>query len=147
MWMALLLYSEDFSHVLIEIVGRFDLCQVNYVIPGAVVKVEKLTAAARSWIARPAFKASSWLSLISTLITCTGRLDSPPRLSRSDFKVRLRDDRVVLKPTFTYCVKAPFLACYDYVCLSPVVLPSLWCPFYLPVSIQHFQESISFVSR
>lgn len=34
-------------------------------------------------MAFPAIAASSWLSLISTLMTWTGRFSSPPRLSRS----------------------------------------------------------------
>lgn len=49
----------------------------------------RLTAAARSSIAFPAISASSWLSLISILITCTGLLYSPPRLSRSVPSIRL----------------------------------------------------------
>lgn len=42
-----------------------------------------LTAAARSTMAFPAICASSWLSLISMLMTCTGLLKSPPRVNRS----------------------------------------------------------------
>lgn len=47
------------------------------------VHLSKLTAAARSSIAFPAISASSWLSLISILIICTGLLNSPPRPRRS----------------------------------------------------------------
>lgn len=43
----------------------------------------KLTAAANSNIALPAKWASSWLSLISMFIMCTGWLNSPPRVNRS----------------------------------------------------------------
>ncbi len=44
---------------------------------------ETHTAVAKSSIALPAIRASSWLSLISTLIMCTTRLNSLPRESRS----------------------------------------------------------------
>jgi hypothetical protein len=45
--------------------------------------MEALTAVAKSSIALPAMRASSWLSLISTLMICTTRLNSPPRDSKS----------------------------------------------------------------
>jgi len=44
---------------------------------------ETRTAAARSIMAFPAIHASSWLSLISMFMMCTGLLNSPPRTNRS----------------------------------------------------------------
>lgn len=48
-----------------------------------IPKLMILTAAARSNMAFPAIKASSWLSLISIFMTWTGLLKSPPRERRS----------------------------------------------------------------
>jgi hypothetical protein len=105
------------------------------------------TAAARSRMARPAMAASSWLSLISMLITCTIRLKSPPRESRSAGILLSRMLKDVLEPrTVAYTVEATLLT-RDYdIRDRPRFLPPLWRALNLPISIEHLQEAVGGVS-
>lgn len=84
--MLLLMGLQNAVNLLVYVICSFDLKA------GQSVKFEQAahgwngperTAAARSTIALPAICASSWLSLISMLMTCTGLLYSPPLASRS----------------------------------------------------------------
>jgi hypothetical protein len=98
---------------------------------------ETRTAAAKSNIALPAMRASSWLSLISTLIMCTTRLNSLPRESRSihallSYLVSRRRGLTIADG-----VKAPFLAGDHNIRHRLAVLPSFWGTLYVSITVKH----------
>ena len=65
--MLLLLSLENLPHVVVDVIGCFDLGKL-YHSPTCYL-YDALTAVARSRMAFPAKSASSWLSLISMLMT------------------------------------------------------------------------------
>ena len=82
MWMFLLLRLQNLVNAFINVFRCFYL--TFHCLASLISKIGFWpTAAAKSSIAFPAIRASSWLSLISILIMCTGLLNSPPRVSRS----------------------------------------------------------------
>lgn len=101
MRMFFLLQFQYLINIFIDILCFFDLFQL-------VLRLwhlyDPLTAVAKSIIAFPAIKASSWLSLISILIIWTGLLNSPPRNRRSAFsalQLKLGSPRKSVLPSQT----------------------------------------------
>jgi hypothetical protein len=113
---------------------------------------DHLTAVARSTIALPARVASSWLSLISTLITCMGRFSSPPLANKSvDRDWRAVDGFIIdhekrREATFADSVKTTFFASDDNIGNMFLILPSLWSPFHLSIAIQHLEQPITSIA-
>lgn len=69
MWMVFLLNFEDLIDIFIYIIRSLDLFIIAQHRSWRGTTFKALTAAAKSSIAFPAIRASSWLSLISRLMT------------------------------------------------------------------------------
>ena len=105
------------------------------------------TISARERMALAAFCASSWLSLISTLIICTGRFSSCRRLNRSDTCVSFfhcQTDQDCVR-TLANAVEAALFTCDNNIWDAATLLPALRGWFNVPITIQHRQEPIGFV--
>lgn len=128
-------------------------------------KSQSLTARASSRIDWPAMAASSALSLISKLMTCIGRLYSPPRASKSASQrvchsdvfskrsqCRAREVEGLMKArgtpesglTVADSIVASLLACDHHIGSHDLLLlPLLWRSLHSSISVQHGQYPIA----
>lgn len=97
----------------------------------------------------PPADASSWLSLISTLITCTLLLYAWPRFDKSwaDNVSFVHAFYIVANLTFNNSVEASFFASDNHIEDLLLLMPPLWSFFYFTVSIEHVQKAVCLVSR
>lgn len=128
-------------HVCINIIRCFNLPYYNKY---RICYNSFTTICASCKIARPPNNASSWLSLISTLITCVLWLRFCPRFAKSAIYLLIS---TLLLPffwlvTFYNRVKAAFFTGNNYVEHFSGFVPSLRCWFCFSVTVQHVQKPI-----
>lgn len=142
--MDLLVNAQNLVHILVDVIRRLNL-HLGLALWYSCLCHEdsEPTAAARSSIARPAIKASSWLSLISMLMICTGLLNSPPRFSKSIRWSKLTRRRQVVKRTVANSVVTSLLTSNNNIGDLLTFLPPFGRQFDLPVPVKHLKQTAS----
>ena len=144
--MFFLLLLKNRVNAFVDILCAFNLKMrpIRFIVPnlGAC-----LTAEAKSIIAFPAIRASSWLSLISMLITWTGLLNSPPRVRRSS-RLRQKICQVAVLSMLTVAdgIKTSFFASYHNIGHCFALLPPLRRQLDMSIPIEHWKEPVCSVS-